>query len=254
MCVSFCGSEEHSDNSETIRKKESASVRASLDMSILSRDVSVRIVHAGGQEELYENVMPASQLLEKYPGMCVARPEVFKNPEGSLLWPDENLLPGQKYLMIPSSTARKLKHRHLVNVPGRRIAEVNRVARVRRRRPPEVMRNSEMEKSIVDANITWDLDKEIKDESFSSAKDFYASGEFPPTESSPKKSPKRQTPTRSPRQIIGQFQKQEPKQLPQPLRRGRRFRKPFAPPLSRLKTCHGVDWEPNLTSIQEISP
>lgn len=54
---------------------------------------TVRIVHYGGREELYLNALLASQLMEKHPGFCVARPEVSKNPRKSLLWPEEKLLP-----------------------------------------------------------------------------------------------------------------------------------------------------------------
>lgn len=60
-------------------------------------------------DELYQNIISASKVMEMYPGMCVARPEVFKKPHESLLWPEDKLLPGQKYYIIPSSTAKKLK-------------------------------------------------------------------------------------------------------------------------------------------------
>lgn len=100
---------EPSNDREFRRKKEKRGSPVSQDVSSKSKDISVRIVHAGRREEVYYNAVPASQLMKKYPGMCIARPDVFKNPHGSLLWPEENLLPGQKYYIIPSTTAQKLK-------------------------------------------------------------------------------------------------------------------------------------------------
>ncbi|CAN1312982.1 hypothetical protein LINPERPRIM_LOCUS28800 [Linum perenne] len=76
------------------------------------RDTSVRIVHPGGRQELYESALPAREIMEKYPGTRVAEPGVFKNPEDSLLHGEEKLMPGNKYLVIPSTTVEKLRHRH----------------------------------------------------------------------------------------------------------------------------------------------
>jgi hypothetical protein len=139
-----------SNDSEPRRKKELGRASISLDTSLqLSRDISVRIVHAGGREELYQNAVPASQVMEKYPGMYVARSEVFKNPHESLLCPEEDLLPGQKYYIIPSTTAHKLKRRH-----------------------PE---KSKGEEEKWDWNFTIDAGRESMEDSICYASDFYAS-------------------------------------------------------------------------------
>ncbi|PON64236.1 hypothetical protein PanWU01x14_125500 [Parasponia andersonii] len=90
-----------------------------VSLSLKSKDMFVRIIHPGGREELYSSAVPAFHLLEKYPGKCVARPEVFKNPHESLVWPEEKLLPGQKYYIVPSSTVQKLKRKHPEKVKGR---------------------------------------------------------------------------------------------------------------------------------------
>lgn len=140
---------------EAKRKKELGGASVSLDLCLQSKDISVRIIHAGGREELYQYALPASQLMEKYPGMCVARPEVFKNPQESLLWPDENLLPGHKYLIIPYATARKLKCKHMDKVPFRGSSEGN--------------------DETLDVNITWDVGGDMSEESVCSAKEFYES-------------------------------------------------------------------------------
>ncbi|KAJ4825440.1 hypothetical protein Tsubulata_047935, partial [Turnera subulata] len=102
----------------------------------------------------------ASQLMEKHPGMCVARPEVFKYPRKSLLWPDEFLLPGNKYLMIPTTTARKLTRKHTGEL--------------------KVKRSAEVKDETVDANITWDSSEDFSEESVCSAKDFYVSRDREP--------------------------------------------------------------------------
>lgn len=144
------------EDKDSIRKKEFGKVPITLDMTVQSRDVCVRIVHAGGREELYQNAVSTSQLMEKYPGMCVTRPEVFKNPLESFLLPEDKLLPGQKYYMIPSTTAQKLKQKHLKKFKVQGPAE------------------GVVDKS--DARITWEVRGDNMDESVRSAKDFYVSG------------------------------------------------------------------------------
>jgi len=73
----------------------------------------VRITHAGGHQELYRHAVPASKLMTKYPGMCVARPEVFKVPHQSVLWREEVLVPGHKYILISFRDVEKLKRKLL---------------------------------------------------------------------------------------------------------------------------------------------
>lgn len=65
-----------------------------------------------GKEGLYQNAVPPSQLIEMYPGMFVAWPEVFQYPQESLLYPEDKLLPGQKYYIVPSTIVQKLKQKH----------------------------------------------------------------------------------------------------------------------------------------------
>ncbi|KAK4399688.1 hypothetical protein Sango_1074900 [Sesamum angolense] len=61
---------------------------------------------------MYSYAIPASILIEKYPGMCIARPNVFKRPHESILSADDILLPGNKYFIIRSTTVEKIKRRH----------------------------------------------------------------------------------------------------------------------------------------------
>lgn len=189
------------DDKDSGRKKEIGGAPITLDMTLQSRDVSVRIVHAGGREELYQNAVSVSQLMEKYPGMRVARPEVFKNPHESFLWPEENLLPGQKYYMIPSTTAQKLKRKYLTKF--------------------RVKGPTEIKEDMSEARITWEARGDNKDESVRSAKEFYISGERWP----------------------GRVKK-----------KGVKKKKSFVPPLPNGRMFQGFEWEPSLTSVQELSP
>ncbi|KAK8627440.1 hypothetical protein V6N13_135051 [Hibiscus sabdariffa] len=143
------------NNRDSGSKKDVQGAPKSVDFS-QSRDMSLRIVHAGGKEELYQNALPVSYLMKKYPGMCIARPEVFTNPDESLLWPGDSLLPAQKYYIIPSSTAQKLKRRH-------------------RKKKLPVRRTAKGGEETPDARITWDISGENLEESVYSAKEFYVS-------------------------------------------------------------------------------
>ncbi|XP_024193170.1 uncharacterized protein LOC112196919 [Rosa chinensis] len=205
MCMQLLGLVRHTE-SESKRNKllgrdaNQAPDSLSLDYSTQSKSILVRIVHAGGQEELFPNAIPASLLMDKYPGKCVARPEVFKKPQESLLRPDESLLPGQKYYIIPCTTAQKLKRQQQKKVKAKERAED--------------------EEMILDGKITVDSEGEDTDDSICSASDFVSK------EKRPKSS----------------------------RRRGIRGRKPFVPPLPKVRSGRGFGWEPSLTSVQEVSP
>ncbi|KAG9448532.1 hypothetical protein H6P81_008497 [Aristolochia fimbriata] len=73
----------------------------------------IKIVHVGGVvEELYMAV-PAARVMEKYPSFVLARPNIFRRPWESVVRPEEILLPGQKFYVIPRRTVRKLRRRIL---------------------------------------------------------------------------------------------------------------------------------------------
>ncbi|CAL5189049.1 unnamed protein product [Lathyrus oleraceus] len=76
------------------------------------KDSVVRTILKGGKQEVYKHAFPASKLMAKYPGMCVALPQVFKYPHQSLLLPEDHLLLGHKYIVISSKDVKKLKRRH----------------------------------------------------------------------------------------------------------------------------------------------
>lgn len=97
------------------KKEESKEETISFGESTQLKHTVVRVVHAGGRVEMYGNPIPASKLIQRYPGMCVAEPHVFKRPHESILSGDDMLLPGNKYFIVRSSTVEKLKRRHSRN-------------------------------------------------------------------------------------------------------------------------------------------
>ncbi|KAF7809340.1 rhamnogalacturonan II specific xylosyltransferase [Senna tora] len=232
------------------RKNQLRGSKGSPDLSLQgSKDIYVRIVHAGGKQEWYEHAILASKLMEKYPGMCVARPEVFKSPYQSVLWPEERLIVGQKYFIISFRDVEKLKRKlsgesHTRSPNGlfqelltEKTTRSPNGHKVRENGTPnEVGGQEELggktyvspsrckveEKSkikeVLDAKVNESVDEEI---CFSSAKDFYVCKEKPI-----------------------RYQK----------RKGIKGKKPFVPPLPKSKLYRGLGWQPSLPAVQELSP
>ncbi|KAK1419983.1 hypothetical protein QVD17_29463 [Tagetes erecta] len=160
----------------------------SIGSSLNSREFCVRILHAGGKEDLYQNPVTVSQLIENYPGMCLARPSVFKNPNESVLSATDLLLPGQKYLLVPVTTLEKLKRNY--------AAKKNKLA--------------------------GEKGADESDKSLCSA-DYYVSKE------------------RRSKGVVKKHIQPNRKHVPPVVK-------------SKSKSTRGPDWEPSLTSIQELSP
>ncbi|KAL6287151.1 hypothetical protein ACE6H2_011541 [Prunus campanulata] len=83
----------------------------------------LKIVHAGGHVESYYMAIPAAKILEKYPSFLLARPEVFRRPWDSVVKADEILTPGQKLLLVPRRTMRKLRRR--IRKPNKEFSKAN---------------------------------------------------------------------------------------------------------------------------------
>lgn len=73
--------------------------------------MALKIVHVGGRAERYYMAVPASRILEKMPSFVLARPDVFKRPWEAVVRPEEVLVPGQKILVVPRSTVKKLRQK-----------------------------------------------------------------------------------------------------------------------------------------------
>lgn len=243
------------------KRKERVKVKgtkASPDYSFQkSHNIFVRIVHAGGKQELYEHEIFASMLMEKYPGMCVARPEVFKHPNQSVLWPEERLLPGHKYIIISFKHVGKIKRR-LLEEGGKVSESMNGVSpeflKVSINRSPnghtrengkksevyneieqkfkaktslspdvhKIEENGKIKTISLDGYAEECLDERTENESFSSAEDLQRSWEKP-TKIYPK-------------------------------RKGIRGRKPFVPPLPKVRQYRITGWHPSLPAVPELSP
>ncbi|CAK9167184.1 unnamed protein product [Ilex paraguariensis] len=71
----------------------------------------LKIIHAGGNAECYYMAVPAVRIIEKYPSYILARPEIFRRPWDSVVRPEEILIPGQKFFIVPRGTVKKLRQR-----------------------------------------------------------------------------------------------------------------------------------------------
>ncbi|KAG6532245.1 uncharacterized protein LOC122038776 [Zingiber officinale] len=93
------------------REKEVVSVET-VSLSAVDQQQKnsvVRIVLAGGMVEMYGGAVSAQLVMEKYPGLCLAKPDVFQRPHESVVSPRARLLPGQKFYLVPRSTLIKLR-------------------------------------------------------------------------------------------------------------------------------------------------
>lgn len=71
----------------------------------------LQIIHPGGIVERYYMAFPAAFIIQKYPKSVLARPEVFQRPWDSVVRPEEILVPGHKYFVVPILTVKKLRTR-----------------------------------------------------------------------------------------------------------------------------------------------
>ncbi|KAK0590165.1 hypothetical protein LWI29_023394 [Acer saccharum] len=80
----------------------------------------LKIVHVGGYAECYYMAMPAVEIIEKYPSSILARPEIFRRPWDSVVRKDEILNLGEKFLIVPRRTVKKLRRR--IKKPDREVS------------------------------------------------------------------------------------------------------------------------------------
>ncbi|TMX02175.1 hypothetical protein EJD97_022479 [Solanum chilense] len=197
LCGNKSGRGQNTDRES--EKKKKLKETDSFSLSLQLKDITVRIVHPGGKVDMYDCAISAAQLLKNYPGRHVALPDFFNRPHESLLTADDILLPGQKYLVIPSSSVEKLKQRH-----------------THKAKYP-----TEIEEPKFDREEVVNVNGDCSEDSITSAKHFYASKE----------------------KWSGWLWKKMQQE-----------KKPFVPPIPTLKSWKDSRWEPNLESIEEISP
>lgn len=72
---------------------------------------ALKIIHVGGHVEHYYMATPAAMIIQKHHSFVLARPEIFRRPWDSVVRPEEILVPGQKYYVVPRRTVKKLRRR-----------------------------------------------------------------------------------------------------------------------------------------------
>ncbi|CAL9061135.1 unnamed protein product [Musa banksii] len=77
-----------------------------------ARDTFVKIIYPGGHVEYHKRSVLASEIMSHNPGCWVTHPDVFHQP-WAVVAPDTQLLPGQKFYVVPMSTVRKLRRHFL---------------------------------------------------------------------------------------------------------------------------------------------
>ncbi|KAF0912503.1 hypothetical protein E2562_014090 [Oryza meyeriana var. granulata] len=90
-------------------------VRVSTELTISSSPLKssepvVRVVLQSGVVEAYAGVVLACTVIRNHPpGLCLAYPDVFRNPHGARVRPLEPLFPGQKFYLLPEDTMTRLQ-------------------------------------------------------------------------------------------------------------------------------------------------
>lgn len=82
-----------------------------------TRNIVVKIVHPGGRIELHERPMLAEEIMLRNTRCFVTHPHVFSDP-WAVVAPDEVLMLGQKFYVVPISTIKKLQRHHLRRSPS----------------------------------------------------------------------------------------------------------------------------------------
>ncbi|KAJ4848684.1 hypothetical protein Tsubulata_006884 [Turnera subulata] len=82
-----------------------------------TKNMLVKIVHPGGQVELHDRPVLASEIMLRNPRSVVAHPHVFKQP-WAIVPPDTMLMLGQKFYVVPTKTIRKLQRQAFRSSPS----------------------------------------------------------------------------------------------------------------------------------------
>nr|KYP66288.1 hypothetical protein KK1_012576 [Cajanus cajan] len=245
--VHSLGLVEHNDKNPR-RKNNVRGTNTSPDFGLRSKDLYVRIVHQGGKQEVYHHAFPASMLMAKYPGMCVARAQVFMAPHHSVLRPEEHLLLGDKYVIMSCRDLEKLKRKHpqqvktkehngvvtwegnIIRSPSEHSPKENDEVSIPKGVACKDMMNTRITLSPIESKINENAEMNVSqgrgddryvEEVHRTAKDFYV----------PKDKPARNS-----------------------RRKGIKVKKPFSPPLPKGRSYRGLRWHPSLPTVQELSP
>ncbi|MED6156846.1 hypothetical protein PIB30_018213 [Stylosanthes scabra] len=228
-----------------VKRGSRTKAKVSPDVSLTSNDFVVRIVHKGGQQEVYQRALPASKVMRKYPGMLVASPEVFKDPHQSVLGPDQVLLLGHKYIIISPRDVDKLKRKH-ADEENDNLAAIQEVSPAKEiiKDSPRGYETRERSKASFEANGVQG--KEM-------------------VETKTNISPNRCKAHEENKKGIEELQEHHgyakvdfsspnDKSIKHTRRRKGIKNKPFVPPLPRNRIHRGFEWQPKLPTVLELSP
>jgi hypothetical protein len=236
--VHSLGFVENTDNKDSKSKKK-GNIKGYKDpqFSSKSKDFVVKIAHAGGKQDVYRHAVPVYSLMTKYPGMCIASPEVFKSPHQSVLWKEDLLLPGHKYILISLKDVERLKRKHPEKDHAKEtngvVEKENLHLGTKSKSPSSGHKQKEngkmkelngvVEGMEVDTKMNeYVVEGEVLEDSFRLAKNFY---------NNPKEKP-----TKPPR------------------KRGLRPKKNFVPPFPKARQYRSLGWKPSLPVVKELSP
>jgi hypothetical protein len=218
---------ENTDNRSSRIKKKGNKGHKDHQFSSKSKDFVVRIARGAGQQDVYNHAVPVYMLMTKYPGMCVASPDVFKSPHQSVLWKEDLLLPGHKYILISFKDVDKLKRKHQ---DKDQTKETNRLVEKEKldtkSKSPRGDKHKEVNGVVEGINVRTKMnepmvaDGEVLEDSFMYAKKFY----------NPKEKPNK--PSR---------------------KRGLRPKKTFVPPFPKTRQFRSLGWKPSLPTVKEVS-
>lgn len=196
------------------RKKRLEDASMSIDFSSIQKNLYVKIILAGGLVELYHGAITAGRIMEKYPGMTVARPDIFQHPNESLVRPDEELLPGEKFYLVPTTTVRKLRRKYQFREERESEVKALEMRRLEWNRPIEGGAKEGKE--------------ETDQERACYAREFYVSKEkwsdF----------------------ALNKCCKDDESDHVE--------KKGFTPPIKKAKSWRKLGWQPSLDSVEEVSP
>lgn len=240
------------------RKSKVRGTMTPSDFGLRSKELYVRVVHQGGQQEVYHHAFPASKLTAKYPGMCVARAQVFMAPHQAVLRPEEHLLLGHKYVVISCTDVEKLKRKHPQQCKTKEhngvvTSEVNIISEchLSGHKPkendklsvPNEMINTRITLSPTPSECKIHENGEVKEpnilgkEKVNAEKDVCQGGEDVEVHCSAK-----------------DFYVGKDKLSRYSRRKGIKVKKPFLPPLPNGRSYRGLGWQPSLVTVQELSP
>lgn len=231
------------------RKSKVRGTKTIPDFGLRSKDLYVRVIHQGGLQDAF----PASKLTAKYPGMCVARAQVFMAPHHSVLGPEEHLLLGHKYVIISCKDVEKLKRKHPQQCKTKEhngvvTLEANIIRSPSGHKPkendklsvPNEMINTRTTLSPSECKIHENC--EVKEpnilgkEKVNAEKDVCQGGEDVEVHCSAK-----------------DFYVGKDKLSRYSRRKGIKVKKPFLPPLPNGRSYRGLGWQPSLVTVQELS-